>query len=109
MIAELLKNGAEYPTSNMELQAITGLSHREIVATVSEERKQGTPILSTTKGKGGYFMPDTAPEKARKEIKACIHTIENRAKNSFLGLQTLKREAERLDLLLSGQMELNDV
>ncbi len=109
MIKEKLKYGAENVTSNEELQILTGLSHREVVATVSQERKQGTPILSTTKGKGGYFMPDTNPEKASREIRDCIRTIERRAKNSFIAVQTLKKEADRLDVMLSGQMEIPHV
>lgn len=106
MIAELLGQGADNVTSNATLQTLTGLSHREIVAAVSHERKQGIPILSTTKGNGGYYMPNEEPEEALKELRACICTIERRAKNSFIGLQALKKEAERLDILLSGQMEI---
>ena len=61
-IADLLGYGRESALSREELCAMTGLSDRNLRRLISFERAHGEPILSTSDGVPGYYLPE--PGKA---------------------------------------------
>ena len=110
MISEVLRHGEQNALSKAEIRRMIGrpLTDREIGQQVRREREQGNLILSTVRGRGGYFLPSCDPQTAYKELTNCLETIESRARNSFSPLKCLKTERKRLAAVLSGQLSFND-
>ncbi len=69
-IARLLSQGEKNAVPLKHLEAITGLDGRTVRRLIEQERRHGTPILSTN----GYFLPATTEEKQR-----FIRSMKNRA------------------------------
>lgn len=74
-IHDLLKTGADDPTTGRELCDMTGMQRRDISAAVEAERRDGFPICaSTDTSRPGYYMAADAGELARY-IRSLKHRI----------------------------------
>lgn len=101
MVADYLQKGRENAIPSKELAAMCGFSStRELRLAISRERADGAVILSTTTGRGGYFLPGT-----EEEVKQFITTLSHRAGNTFAAL----RSAKALLAQLPGQMEMEEI
>ena len=87
-IAGLLPIGKENAVSTDELMQIIGCSSaRELQQYIAQERKAGAVICSSTTG--GYYLPANQGEMAE-----FCRTLENRAKNTLIALESTKRAME---------------
>ena len=100
MIEELLNKGHENKVTKTNLLSVLGMSERELVKQIHNERKAGALILSTTTDGGGYFLPANDAE-----LKAYIKSMENRAANTFVAIRSA-RAALKED---AGQLTFSDV
>lgn len=73
-VFDLLPVGAEYAISRRALAALIGLSDRQLRYKISQERKAGALILSTTEGGGGYFRAADVQELRRWVAMMTAHT-----------------------------------
>ena len=73
-VFDLLPVGAEYAISRRALAALTGLSDRQLRYKISQERKAGALILSTTEDGGGYFRAADVQELRRWVAMMTAHT-----------------------------------
>lgn len=73
-IYDLLPVGAENAVGRRQLSAMTGLPDRQLRYKISQERKAGALILSTTEGGGGYFRPADTQELRRWVAMMTAHT-----------------------------------
>lgn len=103
-IEALLHHGEENALRTSFLCAITGLSQREIVKAVSEERKHGAPILSSCRNEGGYFLPSPG-ERGQRETEACLRTMRSRAIQTLQAVHALQKSAQQL----TGQLSVSDL
>lgn len=95
-IADLLPVGKENAISTAELVQITGCSSaRELQQYIAQERKAGAVICSSTVG--GYFLPAN-----HEEIAEFCKALENRAKNTFIAIQSARCALG----MLEGQQEI---
>ena len=102
-IYNYLKCGKENAVSTKDLVALLNLENSRVLRQIVErERLNGSLILSTCHGHGGYFLPSNDPETARQEILEFTHTVNNRAISSLRMLQT----AHRALRVLPGQTEI---
>lgn len=84
-IASLLPIGKENAISTEELVKLTGCSSaRELQQYIARERRAGAVICSSTTG--GYFLPAD-----HGEIAEFCKALENRAKNTFIAMQSARR------------------
>lgn len=84
-IASLLPVGKENAIPTQELVKLVGCSSaRELQQYIAQERKRGAVICSSTTG--GYFIPVN-----RAEIAEFCKSLENRASNTFIAIQSAKR------------------
>lgn len=91
-IMPLLGHGEENAVSTLELVKRLGLrDSRKLRALIERERASGVLILSTVRGRGGYFLPSSDPRQAREEIAAFIRTVHARAVNSQRALRAARR------------------
>lgn len=104
-IESRLHHGEASAIPTVQLVALAGLrSQRDLRLAIERERRNGAVILSTVRGRGGYFLPSTDPDIAREEIKAFIATVLTRAYNSITVLQSARAALE----VLPGQEVLPD-
>lgn len=82
-ISNLLSHGEENAVTTAALMESTGLNMRQLQDQIRRERTAGKLILSKASGDGGYFLPDTDPDKGREEIKQFRRTILNRGVNTI--------------------------
>lgn len=64
-IADLLCRGQENAVPLRDLCSTTGLDGRTVRRMVEQERRAGTPILSSVGGTTGYFLPGNPAEVER--------------------------------------------
>lgn len=84
-IVDLLPVGKENAISTAELVQVTGCSSaKELQQYIALERKAGAVICSSTTG--GYFLP-----AGHGEIAEFCKALENRAKNTFIAIQSARR------------------
>lgn len=87
-IAGLLPTGKENAVSTEELVRVIGCgSARELQQYIAQERKAGAVICSSTTG--GYYLPANYGEMAE-----FYKTLENRAMNTLIALQSTKKAME---------------
>lgn len=85
MIAELLKEGKQNRTSLEELMSLTGFTDiRAFRKQLSDERKQGAIILSSSEG--GYYAPSS-----RKEVEEYVKMKSKEAKSIFYMLKPARK------------------
>lgn len=97
-IASLLPVGKENAISTEDLVNITGCgSARELQQYIARERKAGAVICSSTTG--GYFLPAD-----HGEIAEFCKALENRAKNTFIAIQSARRALQ----LPEGQQSIEE-
>lgn len=102
VIASLLPIGKENAISTKELVQLTGCSSaRELQIYISEERKKGAVICSSTTG--GYYLPAN-----HGEIAEFCKSLENRAKNTFVAIQSARRALKMPEGQQSIEQEAND-
>ena len=83
-IEALLLHGEASAIPTAQLVVLAGLrSQRDLRLAIERERRNGALILSTVRGRGGYYLPATDPDEARAEIKAFVRTVKSRAINSL--------------------------
>lgn len=86
MVVDHLQVGRENAVPSTELAAMCGFtSTRELRHEIARERADGAVILSTTAGRGGYFLPAT-----EDEVRQFIATLSNRASHTFAALRSAK-------------------
>lgn len=84
-IASLLPVGKENAISTTDLVRLTGCSTaRELQQYIAQERKAGAVICSSTTG--GYYLPAN-----HGEIAEFCKSLESRAKNTFVAIQSARR------------------
>ena len=104
-VAPLLGRGIENARTSSELMQDLELhDRRQLRLLIERERAEGALVLSTVKGRGGYFLPSLDSFKARQEITAFIQTVHSRAVNSQRALRAARRALRDCD----GQLEIND-
>lgn len=87
-IAGLLPTGKENAVSTEELVRVIGCgSARELQQYIAQERKAGAVICSSTTG--GYYLPANQIEMAE-----FCRTLENRARNTLIALESTKKAME---------------
>lgn len=97
-IASLLPVVKENAISTEDLVNITGCSSaRELQQYIARERKAGAVICSSTTG--GYFLPAD-----HEEIAEFCKALENRAKNTFIAIQSARRALQ----LPEGQQSIEE-
>lgn len=102
-VAPLLGHGAEKAIPTAALVAALGLKdQRQLRLLVERERAAGIIILSSVRGRGGYYLPAEDPVKAREEITGFIHTVHARAVNSQRALRAARRALRGCE----GQIEI---
>lgn len=95
-ISSLLPTGKENAISTVDLVRIAGCSSaRELQQYIAQERKTGAVICSATTG--GYFIPANHAEMAE-----FCRALENRAKNTFAVLGSVRRALK----VPEGQQEI---
>ena len=77
-IFDMLPVGAECAISRRTLVALTGLSDRQLRYKISQERKAGALILSTTEGGGGYYRAASADE-----LRRYVQSMRSRSKETL--------------------------
>lgn len=77
-VFDLLPVGAAYAISRRALAALTGLSDRQLRYKISQERKAGALILSTTEGGGGYYRAASADE-----LRRYVQSMRSRSKETL--------------------------
>lgn len=105
MIQELLSHGRENAISTSILCALTGLSERRLRGKIMEERKRGAIILYAPGGHGGYFLPSTDQEQAKREMLSFFNVQRARCFTSFAALRPVARELG----VPAGQLEFDGV
>ena len=105
MIKELLNAGIKNKTTKAELITVLGLSERDLVRQVHNERKAGALILSTTANGGGYYLPAN-----KAEINDYVKSMENRAVNTFIAIRAARAALKENDAQLTvlGFLTEND-
>lgn len=104
MIYELLHRGEANAVTTADLLRLTGLRNaRELRAQISKERGEGHLVLSTCRGRGGYFLPSEGAE-GRAEVERFCATLRARAVNTLRALQI----ARKVLGVLEGQLSLSD-
>lgn len=103
-VADFLLRGAENAIPSKDLIKITGIpTDRALRLAVFKERNAGAVILSTTRNRGGYFLPDEG-EKGLQETAGWVRTQTSRALNILHALKS----AQRAIGILDGQVEMGD-
>ena len=104
-VAPLLGHGVGNALQAAALVDALGLKDkRQLRLMIERERAEGALILSTVKGRGGYFLPSADPFRAREEIAAFVQTVHSRAVNSQRALRAARRALRQC----AGQLEIND-
>lgn len=65
MIAELLRVGAENPTTGRQLADVIGCDIRAITAAIERERRAGAPICAAVGDNPGYYLAESEEELQR--------------------------------------------
>lgn len=95
-IASLLPIGKDNAITTKELVQLAGCgSARELQIYIAEERKKGAVICASTTG--GYYLPAN-----HGEIAEFCKSLENRAKNTFVAIQSARRALKTPE----GQMSI---
>lgn len=97
IIKAAIGSGEAFAKSSKELQALTGLSERELRKSIEALRRQGVPILSSSRG---YYKPASLNELDRFIVKEG-----KRAKSILYTLQQIKEL--RRQLMLKNEFGLN--
>lgn len=102
-VAPLLGRGIESARTATELMQDLELhDRRQLRLLIERERAEGALILSSVRGRGGYYLPAEDPVKAREEITGFIHTVHARAVNSQRALRAARRALREC----AGQLEI---
>lgn len=80
--------GVDAATPSRELQAITGLSERELRKHIETLRRRGHVIISSN---AGYFFPETL-----EEVQTYINKESHRARSVFYTLRSARELAKQL-------------
>ena len=84
MIQEVLNTGRENAITGQELADFYKCDIREITERIARERREGAPICAATRGKPGYYLPET-----REELEAYCERLKGRAIELFKTRQAL--------------------
>lgn len=88
VIMDLLPTGKKNAIPSQVLVELVGCgSVRELQHLIAAERKAGAVICSSTSG--GYFLPAN-----HRETAEFCKVLENRAKNTFIAIQSARRALE---------------
>lgn len=88
VIRDLLPTGKKNAIPSQVLVELVGCgSVRELQHLIAAERKAGAVICSSTSG--GYFLPAN-----HRETAEFCKALENRAKNTFIAIQSARRALE---------------
>lgn len=90
-VAALLGKGEENAIPSRRLLAMSGLgNNRSLRIEIEKERAAGALILSTCRGRGGYFLPVNDGEEGKREIERYVATLTARASSTFRTLKTAR-------------------
>lgn len=103
MVFEMLRKGEANAMTTSDLVRLTGLRNaRELRAQIARERAKGFLILSSCRGRGGYYLPAEGAE-GRAEVERFCNSIRARALNTLRALQSARKALG----VLEGQLELS--
>lgn len=92
-VADFLPRGRENAVPSRYLANAMGFrSVRELQKAVARERNAGAVILSTCTDGGGYYLSDDP-----REIRAFIHTLFARARNTECAIESARLELQRIE------------
>ncbi len=97
MISEVLRTGKENALTMADLERKTGRNRRDIQKMIAEERAGGQLILSSTKGRGGYFLPGNAGE-----LREYVRSMEARARATFRACTAARRALKAMEAAEQG-------
>ena len=93
VIVEFLKKGKQKAIPSKQLAKMVGCKNvRDLRALVSQERRQGAVILSTSRNGGGYYLPANA-----EEVQEFIRTLDARARHTFLALRSARKYLKEIE------------
>ena len=90
-VFDLLPIGAARAISRRELAALTGLSDRQLRYKISQERKAGALILSTTEGGGGYYRAARADE-----LRRYVRSMRSRSRETLAVIRAAEQAVEQI-------------
>lgn len=90
-IFDMLPVGAECAISRRTLVALTGLSDRQLRYKISQERKAGALILSTTEGGGGYYRAASADE-----LRRYVRSMRSRSRETLAVIRAAEQAVEQI-------------
>lgn len=96
IILNNLQKGRENAITSRELQTICRCGERVLRDTIRQMRLDGIVVISTTSGKGGYYLPADSTEAQRY-----LQQEEHRARSIFAGLKAVRREAAKSESQLT--------
>lgn len=106
-IFDLLPQGEQNAISSKSLAELVGTSSvRELQSVIARQREDGSLILSTCRGGGGYFRPSPG-DKGRAEIDRYIATLRARALNTLRVLRSAKAAVASSEV--AGQIDLDEL
>ena len=99
--SKILSTGRENAMPGAELAARVGFeSVRALRQDISQSRRAGQPICSTTQAGGGYYMAAN-----RGELLQFVQSMEHRIKNTACAITALRRQLDTIE----GQMTMDDI
>ena len=99
--SKILPTGRENAMPGAELAARVGFeSVRALRQDISQSRRAGQPICSTTQAGGGYYMAAN-----RGELLQFVQSMEHRIKNTACAITALRRQLKTIE----GQMTIDEV
>ena len=94
MIQEVLKHGACNGKTRNVLMNELGISYRDLLQIVHDEREKGALILA---GNSGYYLPSEDPEIALEELEHFAKRQRSRIKEISVTVPHIEREIERIN------------
>ena len=85
-ILQYIPHGRENAISRNELSRLLKLPDRQVRKLIEQKRQRGIPILSTSRGRGGYWLSEDI-----SEIQAFLKESENRIKTEKRNTSEIKR------------------
>ena len=103
MISDYLGKGRDRALTMTDLERRTGRNRRDIQKMIAEERANGQLILSSTRGRGGYFLPSCSDE-----LREYVRSMDARAKSTFRACMAARKALREMEERERGQLTLTE-